>query len=119
MPISAYPTPRFTTLAYSVPPCTTPLCEPWQADWKAVIAIPTPSFITTSLSQTWTRKPKRPSANKAHPKMTLAQLYNPETMPMNLKQAHAALDDVIDDAYGYTSGNSDAQRVAFLFELLK
>ncbi len=58
-------------------------------------------------------------ARKAHPKMTLAQLYNPETMPMNLKQAHAALDDVIDDAYGYTSGNSDAQRVAFLFELLK
>ena len=58
-------------------------------------------------------------ARKAHPKMTLAQLYNPETMPMNLKQAHAALDDVIDDAYGYTSGNSDAQRVAFLFVLLK
>ena len=58
-------------------------------------------------------------ARKAHHKMTLAQLYNPETMPMNLKQAHAALDDVIDDAYGYTGGNSDAQRVAFLFELLK
>ena len=58
-------------------------------------------------------------ARKAHLQMTLAQLYNPETMPINLKQAHAALDDVIDDAYCYASGNSDAQRVAFLFELLK
>lgn len=58
-------------------------------------------------------------ARAAFPQMTLAQLYNPETMPSSLKQAHAALDDIIDDAYGYTGGHADAQRVAFLFEVLK
>lgn len=58
-------------------------------------------------------------ARAAFPSMTLAQLYNPETMPETLKAAHAALDDIIDDAYGYTGGHNDAQRVAFLFDMLK
>lgn len=51
------------------------------------------------------------------PEPSLATLYNPDTMPTALKQAHEALDDIIDEAYGYTGDtNSDSQRVAFLFE---
>lgn len=48
---------------------------------------------------------------------SLAWAYNPETMPLNLKNAHNDLDGAVDDAYGYDKGNDDAERVAFLFEL--
>ena len=41
-------------------------------------------------------------------------------MPANLLKAHQALDKAVDAAYGYKGGatntNSDAARVAFLFE---
>ena len=50
---------------------------------------------------------------------TLAQLYDPTTMPANLAKAHAALDNV-DAAYkeegGATSYANDGERVAFLFK---
>ena len=48
---------------------------------------------------------------------TLAQLYNPDTMPAELVKAHAALDRAVDAAYGYKGGKDDASRVAFLFKL--
>ncbi len=48
---------------------------------------------------------------------TLAQLYNPDTMPASLTKAHAALDRAVDAAYGYKGGKDDASRVAFLFKL--
>lgn len=49
-------------------------------------------------------------------KTTLAMLYNPDTMPAALTQAHAALDKAVDAAYGYKGSKDDATRVAFLFE---
>lgn len=57
---------------------------------------------------------------------SLAVLYAPDTMPANLRAAHAALDALVDKAYLLTSSRSttgkrqgalkDAQRVALLFE---
>ena len=51
---------------------------------------------------------------------TLAQLYDPTTMPANLAKAHAALDKAIDTAYtedgGAASYAKDGKRVAFLFK---
>jgi N-6 DNA Methylase len=51
---------------------------------------------------------------------TLAQLYDPTTMPANLAKAHAALDKAVDTAYqadgGQTSYANDGERVAFLFK---
>ena len=51
---------------------------------------------------------------------TLAQLYDPTTMPANLAKAHAALDKAVDAAYkedgGATSYANDGERVAFLFK---
>ena len=51
---------------------------------------------------------------------TLAQLYDPTTMPANLAKAHAALDKAVDAAYkeesGATSCANDGERVAFLFK---
>jgi hypothetical protein len=51
------------------------------------------------------------------PKATLADLYDPLTMPPELVKAHQTLDRAVDAAYGKTNFKSDAERVAFLFEL--
>jgi hypothetical protein len=52
---------------------------------------------------------------------TLADLYDPLTMPPGLLRAHQKLDAAVDKAYescgGKKSYKSDAERVAFLFEL--
>jgi hypothetical protein len=58
-------------------------------------------------------------ARAAHPGSTLAQLYDPDTMPPNLVKAHQALDRAVDAAYRADGGPrgyaGDAERVAFLF----
>ncbi len=59
-------------------------------------------------------------ARAVHTNASLADLYDPLTMPANLLKAHQALDKAVGEAYGYkgaaTKTNSDAARVAFLFE---
>jgi hypothetical protein len=47
---------------------------------------------------------------------TLADLYDPLTMPPELVKAHQALDRAVDAAYGKTVFKTEAERVAFLFE---
>ena len=51
---------------------------------------------------------------------SLADLYDPLTMPPTLTQAHAQLDKAVDSAYAQVGGKkvwkNDAERVAFLFE---
>ena len=56
-------------------------------------------------------------ARKQFPNASLADLYDPVAMPPALRAAHAALDRAVDAAYGKKSFNSDAERVAFLFDL--
>ena len=56
-------------------------------------------------------------ARARHPDSSLADLYDPLTMPPELVKAHAKLDKAVDAAYGYKGANSDAERVAFLFGL--
>jgi hypothetical protein len=51
------------------------------------------------------------------PTSTLADLYDPLTMPPALLKAHHKLDAAVEAAYGRKSFKSDAERVAFLFEL--
>ncbi|MDR3389878.1 MAG: hypothetical protein P4L92_22805 [Rudaea sp.] len=57
------------------------------------------------------------AARAAHPGATLADLYDPDSMPADLQEAHRALDKAVDAAYSYRGGKDDAARVAFLFEL--
>ncbi|MEO6967596.1 MAG: DNA methyltransferase [Rhodanobacteraceae bacterium] len=57
------------------------------------------------------------TARTAHPGSTLADLYDPDAMPDDLRDAHRALDRAVDAAYGYRGGKDDAARVAFLFAL--
>ena len=56
-------------------------------------------------------------ARAAHPEASLADLYDPVAMPPDLRRAHQALDKAVDAAYGKKNFSSDAERVAFLFEL--
>ena len=48
---------------------------------------------------------------------TLADLYDPLTMPPALVKAHQKLDTAVDAAYGKKGFRNDAERVAFLFAL--
>lgn len=48
---------------------------------------------------------------------TLAELYNPETMPLGLKEAHNNLDLVIERCYKSRPFNSDEERLECLFNL--
>ena len=56
-------------------------------------------------------------ARAAHTGATLADLYDPLTMPPDLVKAHAHLDALVDKAYGLKPTATDADRVALLFKL--
>ncbi|TCJ12793.1 class I SAM-dependent DNA methyltransferase [Parasulfuritortus cantonensis] len=55
-------------------------------------------------------------ARAAFPGATLADLYDPLTMPPDLLKAHQRLDRAVDAAYGAKAFKSEAERVAFLFQ---
>ncbi len=48
---------------------------------------------------------------------TMAWLYNPETMPQGLKQAHKELDDAIERVYRLSPFQNDVERLEYLFKL--
>jgi len=48
---------------------------------------------------------------------SLADLYDPDVMPPELRKAHQRLDKAVDAAYGYKGNSDDTARVAFLFGL--
>jgi hypothetical protein len=54
-------------------------------------------------------------ARAAHPTSSLADLYDPDTMPANLRKAHAALDSAVDKLYRPAPFASDRDRVEHLF----
>lgn len=58
-------------------------------------------------------------ARAEFPDASLADLYDPLTMPPALVKAHHQLDAAVDAAYGKKSFRNDAERVAFLFELYR
>ncbi|MFZ4857154.1 MAG: class I SAM-dependent DNA methyltransferase [Desulfuromonadaceae bacterium] len=55
-------------------------------------------------------------ARAKFPTSTLADLYDPLTMPPELVKTHQTLDRAVDSAYGKTGFKTEAERVAFLFE---
>ena len=46
----------------------------------------------------------------------MAQLYNPDTMPQDLKQAHQELDKAIEQCYRLQPFTSDTERLEYLFK---
>ena len=57
------------------------------------------------------------AARAAHPGATLADLYDPDLMPPNLRRAHQALDRVVDRLYRRAGFTSERERVEHLFML--
>ncbi len=55
------------------------------------------------------------ASRAAHPTSSLADLYDPDTMPANLRKAHAALDAAVDRLYRAAAFASDRDRVEHLF----
>ena len=47
----------------------------------------------------------------------MAWLYNPETMPAGLRQAHRELDQAIERCYRLAPFSGDAERLEYLFRL--
>ena len=56
-------------------------------------------------------------ARSLYPDASLADLYDPLTMPLELAKAHASLDLAVDRLYSKTKFANDAMRVAHLFAL--
>jgi hypothetical protein len=57
------------------------------------------------------------NARAKFPDASLADLYDPVAMPPELRVAHTMLDRAVDAAYGKRRFDSDAVRVAYLFDL--
>jgi hypothetical protein len=52
-----------------------------------------------------------------HPSKTMAQLYNPSTMPKGLLQAHQELDTAIEQCYRLQPFKNDTERLEYLFKM--
>jgi hypothetical protein len=79
---------------------------------------PWPDDATTKQTQTITDAAKAVlEARSAFPSSSLADLYDPLTMPPSLVQGHNDLDQAVDAAYGRRRMRNDSERVSFLFEL--
>ena len=57
------------------------------------------------------------TARAAHPNATLADLYDPDLMPVDLRKAHRALDRAVDRLYRRSPFPSDRERVEHLLGL--
>ena len=51
------------------------------------------------------------------PESSLAELYDPNTMPPTLVKAHQQLDKAVDNCYRSQPFTSEAKRIEYLFEL--
>ena len=56
-------------------------------------------------------------ARAAHPNATLANLYDPDLMPADLRRAHRAVDRAVDRLYRRRGFASERERVEHLFML--
>ena len=52
-----------------------------------------------------------------HTEMTLAEMYNPESMPQDLREAHQTLDLAVERFYRSEPFTSDEERLEYLFKL--
>lgn len=52
-----------------------------------------------------------------YPEKTLAELYDPDKMPQDLREAHAKLDDIVENCYPGYPFASDEARLECLFKL--
>ena len=54
---------------------------------------------------------------EAFPELTLAKLYDPDTMPDSLREAHHQMDLAVERCYRKKPFSSDEERLEYLFKL--
>ena len=78
---------------------------------------PLPSVPPERLKRLETHADAVLSARANHPDSTLADLYDPDLMPADLRKAHQALDRAVDRLYRRTGFTSERERVEHLLGL--
>ena len=78
---------------------------------------PLPSVPTERLQRLALHADAVLAARANHPDATLADLYDPDLMPADLRKAHQALDRAVDRLYRRSGFTSDRDRVEHLFGL--
>ena len=74
--------------------------------------------LTAAQKETLTQRALRVlDVREYHSEKTLAELYDPDLMPGNLRLAHKELDDAVDALYRKSGFASDEDRLALLFDL--
>ena len=74
--------------------------------------------LTAAQKETLTQRALRVlDVREYHSEKTLAELYDPDLMPDNLRLAHKELDDAVDALYRKSGFASDEDRLALLFDL--
>ena len=74
--------------------------------------------LTAAQKETLTQRALRVlDVREYHSEKTLAELYDPDLMPGNLRLAHKELDDAVDTLYRKSGFASDEDRLALLFDL--
>ena len=78
-----------------------------------------PSFATENTDSSALEQLARAvlDARTAHSDATLADLYDPDLMPPNLRTAHQALDRAVDRLYRRARFTSERERIEYLFAL--
>lgn len=76
--------------------------------------------LTDTVKQELTQRALRVlDVREYHCEYTLAELYDAEKMPENLRQAHAELDVIVDQIYRKIPFDSDEERLRLLFTLYR
>ena len=78
---------------------------------------PLPPVSTERLQRLTTHANAVLAARANHPDATLADLYDPDAMPPDLRRAHSALDRAVDGLYRRAHFASERERVEHLFAL--
>lgn len=78
---------------------------------------PVPPLSDTVKGQLTERALRVLDVREYHSELTLADLYDPDKMPENLRRAHQELDELVDSIYRKREFLSDEERLSLLFEM--
>ncbi|MGJ9436261.1 DNA methyltransferase [Actinotignum sp. GS-2025b] len=77
---------------------------------------PVPELSASSKEELTKRALRVLDVREYHCEKTLAELYDPDLMPRNLREAHEKIDEAVDRLYRNKPFASDEERLAVLFE---
>ena len=97
------------------------LCGRLKSDYRYIPAVyncyPFPDITSQEKRQIEKYAKLILDTRELHKNSSLAELYDPLTMPPDLLKAHQKLDKVVDKAYGCIKVKSDSERMKLLFQM--